>query len=84
METQFTIRLPADLSSKIKEKARRLKLKRTDIIRLAVADFVEGPDEGVRPYERVKHLIGSIRTGVPDLGSRHREYLIGKFRDRRG
>ena len=45
METQLTVRLPADLASKIKEKARRLRLKKSDIVRQAVIAYLEGPEE---------------------------------------
>ena len=26
--------------------------------------------------DRVRHLIGSLESGVPDLAARHREYLM--------
>lgn len=80
METQLTIRLPSDLSAKIRDKSRRLGLKRSDIVRLALTEFLEGPEETSSVYDRVKHLAGSIKTGIPDLGQRHREHLIRKFR----
>lgn len=80
METQLTVRLPSDLTNKIKEKARRLKLKRSDIIRMALTEFLEGPAEDDYPYARVKHLIGSIRSGVGNLSSLRREDLIKKIR----
>ena len=82
MNTQLTVRLPADLTVKIKEKARRLRLKRSDVVRLALTEFLEGPEETDYPYERVKHLIGSISTGISDLGANHREHLIKKFKNR--
>lgn len=82
METQLTVRLPADLDSKMRERAKRLRLKKADIVRMALVDFLEGPELTGRPYDRVKHLAGSINTGVPDLGERHREYLIQKIRKR--
>lgn len=84
METQLTIRLPAELSSKIKKRAKEMKLKKADIVRKALSEyFTKVPDDDY-PYERVKHLIGSVHSGVGDLASRHREYLIQTIRDRRG
>lgn len=80
MDTQLTVRLPSDLTIKMKEKARRLRLKRSDIIRLALAEFLEGPEEPHYPYERVKHLIGSVSIDIPDLGKNHRKYLLQKLR----
>jgi metal-responsive CopG/Arc/MetJ family transcriptional regulator len=79
MDAQMTIRLPADLSSKVKEKAKRLGLKRSDIIRRALTEYLEGPDEDTPLYDRVKHLVGSVKSGIPDLGLNHRKYLIQKL-----
>ena len=81
METQMTIRLPQEFSRKIEQRAKSLRLKRSDIVRLALKEFLEGPDEaGNSPYSQVQHLIGSVRTGVSDLGARHREHLIKKLK----
>ena len=70
METQLTVRLPADLTSKIKEKARRMRLKKADIVRQALVAYLEGPEETDRPYDRVKHLIGSVHSSIKDLATR--------------
>ncbi len=77
MDTQLTVRLPADLTNKINEKARRLRLKKSDIVRQAVIAYLEGPEETEKPYDRVKHLIGSIRSGAM---SPSREDLIRTIR----
>ena len=82
METQLTIRLPADLTNKVWERAKSMRLKRSDIVRLALAQYLELPDENDRPYERVKHLAGSMHSGISDLGTNHRKYLIQKIRQR--
>lgn len=79
-KTQLTIRLSSDLFARIREKSRRSGLKRADIVRIALKEFLEGAEETSSVYERVKHLAGSIKTGIPDLGQRHRDYLIRKFR----
>jgi hypothetical protein len=44
-------------------------------------DEIEG-ESVPRPYERVRDLLGSLDSGVSDLGSRHREYLLAYFRCR--
>lgn len=28
-----------------------------------------------KPYEKVKNLIGSVSSGIPDLGEAHRKHL---------
>ena len=59
-------------------------LKRSDVVRLALTEYVQESDERPPIYERVKHLIGSINTGVPDLGARHRHYILQKLKKGRG
>jgi hypothetical protein len=34
----------------------------------------------VRPVDRVRDLLGSVESGIPDLGLRHREHLIQRLR----
>ena len=85
MEQQLTIRLPGDLFNKVRTKAKNMGLKRSDVVRLALTEYVQEPGETRPIYERVKHLIGSVNTGIPDLGVRHRHYIIQKLkRQRRG
>ena len=82
MGAQITVRLPDDLGKDISGIARRMHLKRSDIVRMALERFVrevEGEGEGT-PYERVKDFIGSIRSGLPDLGESHRRYLVERIK----
>jgi hypothetical protein len=39
-----------------------------------------GEQRGARPADRVRGLIGSLTSGVPDLAERHREYIIEALR----
>jgi metal-responsive CopG/Arc/MetJ family transcriptional regulator len=82
MEAQLTVRLPEDLNAKVSTAARRLRLKRSDVVRLALQKFLdELPGEtGRTPYDRVKHLLGSVESGVSDLGTNHRHHLVERFR----
>jgi hypothetical protein len=82
MEGQLTVRLPEELNRGIAVLAKRLHLKRADIVRMALEKFLE-ESQGVReriPYESVKHLLGSVSTGVKDLGESHREHLLKKLK----
>jgi predicted transcriptional regulator len=79
MESQLTLRLPAALAQKLERSARRLKRKRSDVVRQALEQFLEAGPE-VRPIDRVRDLLGSVETGVSDLGQRHREHLIRRLR----
>jgi len=81
MESQLTLRLPAALAGKLERSARRLRRKRSDVVRLALEQFLESESEPqLRPIERVRDLLGAIESGVPDLGQRHREHLIRRLR----
>ena len=79
MERQLTMRLPADLAAKLERTARRSKRKRSEVVRQALEHFLDTEPE-VRPIERVRDLLGSIASGRPDLGRRHRDYLIRRLR----
>ena len=79
MESQLTLRLPAALAGKLDRSAKRLRRKRSDVVRLALEQFLDAEPE-VRPIERVRDLLGSIESGVPDLGEHHREHLIRRLR----
>lgn len=79
MERQLTMRLPADLAAKLEESARRLRRKRSEVVREALEHYLESEPE-VRPIERVRDLLGSVASGRRDLGRRHREYLIRRLR----
>ena len=79
MESQLTLRLPAALAEKLERSARRLKRKRSDVVRQALEQFLDAGPE-VRPIDRVRDLLGSVETGVSDLGQRHREHLIRRLR----
>jgi predicted DNA-binding protein len=79
MESQLTLRLPGALSEKLERSARLLRRKRSDVVRLALEQFLDSEPE-IRPVERVRDLLGRIESGVPDLGQRHREHLIRRLR----
>ena len=79
MDSQLTLRLPGALADKLASSAKRLKRKRSDVVRLALEQFLDaGPQ--ARPIERVRDLLGGIESGVPDLGTRHREHLLRRLR----
>ena len=84
MDTQLTVRLPGDLHERLVRAAKRLGLKRSDVARLAIRRYLEDADVNPRPrpYDLVKDLIGSVNSGRSDVGSRHREYLLARFRKR--
>lgn len=83
MQDQVTVRLPADLGAALRRASRRLRRKNSDIVRLALQTFLQVGEPGAsRPADRVRGLIGSLKSGVPDLAERHREYIIDALRRR--
>lgn len=79
MESQLTLRLPRALASKLERSAKNLKRKRSDVVRLALEQFLDSEPD-IRAVERVRDLLGRVKSGVPDLGQRHREHLIRRLR----
>ncbi|MBI5605833.1 MAG: hypothetical protein HY879_21070 [Deltaproteobacteria bacterium] len=82
MQSQITVRLDEVFHEQITSVAKRLRRKRSDIVRLALEKFIseiDGLDES-KPYDQVKGLIGSVSSGIPNLGEAHREYLVNKFK----
>ena len=82
MGEQFSLRLSADLAQRLGQVSAQTRRPRAEVVRLALEQFLAG--EGSRPPERVidlvRDLIGSYRSGVPDLGQRHREHLLRRLR----
>jgi metal-responsive CopG/Arc/MetJ family transcriptional regulator len=79
MERQLSMRLPTELAAKLERSARRLKRKRSELVREALEQYLDTQPEQ-RPIERVRDLLGSIASGRSDLGQRHRDHLIRRLR----
>jgi hypothetical protein len=85
MEHQLTVRIPASLSERLTRRALSTKRKPSELVRLALEAFL-GETRATpvtRPIDLVRDLIGSVDSGIPDLGQRHREYLIWRLRHAR-
>lgn len=77
MTDQLTIRLPADLREALGAAARASQRKRAEIVRMALREFLDlAPASSEPPSSRVRGLIGSLDSSVPDLADKHREYLL--------
>ena len=81
MQDQLTVRLPEDLSRALKAASRRMQRKNSEIVRLALRQFL-GASSGsaVRPADRARGLIGSLESGVPDLAEEQRARIIESLR----
>jgi hypothetical protein len=69
---------PDDMKVGIKVLRKRLKLRRSEIVRMAAEEFirVSRRTEETKPYDRVADIIGTVSSGIPDLGEAHRKYLL--------
>ena len=79
MEQQLTLRLPAELATRLAKAAQRLQRKRSEVVRLALEQYL-AVEVDSRPVERVRDLLGRVESGLPDLGQRHREYLLRRLK----
>lgn len=85
MSRQLTVRMPDDLADALAKAAKRARRSRSDLVRLALERYLEtspgnGHAESERPIDRVRDLIGSIDSGVSDLGTNHREHVLERIR----
>jgi hypothetical protein len=81
MGAQLTVRLPSRLSRALKAASRRLRRRPSEVVRLALEAYL-GPAgaSAIRPADRVRALIGSVESGVPDLAERYRKYLLASLK----
>ena len=79
---QLTIRMPDEYFVSIQKIAKASGLKKSDVTRMAIRKFIEeyDDDKEIRPYEKVKHLIGKAESGISDLGTNHRKHLIDRIK----
>lgn len=85
MDRQLTVRIPVKLSVNLKRAARRMRTKRSELVRQALEQFLAGSAVRIhaRPIELVRDLLGAVESGIPDLGQRHREHLLNRLRHAR-
>ena len=72
---QLTVRLPDDLSRSLEKAARRMRRKRSELVRMALEQFLHSKSSEPAAAG-VGRLLGSVETGVADLAERHREYVL--------
>lgn len=82
MNGQLTVRISEDLTVRLDRVARRTRRKRSELVRLALEQFLAASDSStrIRPVELVRDLLGTVESGIPDLGQRHRDHLLGRLR----
>lgn len=81
MTSQITVRLPDRLRKALEEAARRTQRKASEVVRMALSEYLRiEPPAGKQSDARVRRLVGSLASGIPDLAERHREYVLESLR----
>ncbi len=78
---QLTVRLSEQLSDSLESAARKMRRKRSEIVRLALEQYLEVGSSSSKA-DRVRGLLGAVDTGISDLAERHREYVVESLRGR--
>ena len=82
MDAQLTIRISGKLVEKLKMISKKLGLKKSDIARMAIQEYLKQEEQisEAGPYKNVENLIGGVNSGIPDLGEKHRDYMIERLK----
>lgn len=84
MPDQLTVRLPPELRRALRAASRQMHRKSSEIVRVALREYLGlAGASGSRPAERVRGLIGSLESGVPDLARRHRAFILESLKNGR-
>jgi predicted DNA-binding protein len=67
MASPITLRLDPEIRRRVTRIAKRKRTTTSNVLREAIATWVEREDSAVTPYESIKDLIGSVRGGDPRL-----------------
>ena len=67
---------------KLNALSKKMGLKRSDVVRLAIRQFLDenGGEIGPFPFQKIRSAVGVVESGIKDLGQRHRRHLIEKIR----
>ncbi|HEX6277835.1 MAG TPA: CopG family transcriptional regulator [Polyangiaceae bacterium] len=79
-DAQVTFRLPQSVADRLERLATVRGVQRSDLLRQAAERLLADEQDAVHRYELVKDLVGSLRSGVGDLGTHHRKHLKRAFR----
>lgn len=79
---QLTVRMPDSYTERLNSLSKKMGLKRSDVVRLAIRQFLDENVEEIDPlpFQKIRKAVGVVESGVKDLGQRHRHYLAQKIR----
>lgn len=72
--TQVSVRLDDKISEGLKKASEKLHIRRSDIIRMALAEFLKNAgimeeEDNTSIYDRLKPFIGVTHSGIKDLST---------------
>ena len=76
VDKQISVRVSASIARALERQARKAGLRVSDLVRMAIDQHLVERGHPVSRADRVKELLGSLHSGLPDLGKRHREYIL--------
>jgi hypothetical protein len=80
---KLSIRLSDDLRRRLKAVSHRMHRNSSEIARMALEEFLDAQQERrTAPSHRVRDLIGSLDSEIPELASRHQTYVLKSVRGR--
>jgi predicted DNA-binding protein len=79
-DAQVTFRLPRAVAEKLEHVASLRGVQRSDLLRQAAERLLAEHEDVTSRFELVKDLVGSVRSGVGDLGTNHRKHLKRAFK----
>lgn len=86
MRSAVTTRLDDDTRRRVTHLARRKRIAFSKAVRMALREWADREERQTTPYELIKHLIGSVRSGDPklseDMGRKFGELLRRRRRTR--
>ncbi len=73
---QLTIRMAEEYLNKIVQITKLSGLKKSDVARMAIRKFRDeySNEEEKDLYSKVKRFVGSVESGISDLGQNHRDH----------
>ncbi len=75
----ISVRLPKDLEEKLELYALKQKVTKTEIIKKALAEYMEKNSEEKSPYELVENLFGKYGSGQGDLSVKYKKKVREKI-----
>lgn len=81
MGQQLTVRLPDELYEALSAAANISHRRRSEIVRMALRNYLTPPSRQAKPAELVSDLLGSLESGIPDLAEDHRRYILESLKN---